>query len=138
MIKLIDILLESKYDISKPRIHRDEEDNSIITVTYYFSTDKNIYKVIFNSFEKPRIFNIEFGVNKGELYGLDTDEMTGEGKALSILSTIADIINLFLQNYPEEYNKVIISGTNNKRKEIYRKFFPKKINTKYLDKVEII
>ena len=63
--------------------------------------------------------------------------MTGEGKALSILSTIADITNLFLQNFPEEYDKVIISGTNDKRKEIYRKFFPKKINSKYLNKVEI-
>ena len=137
MIKLINILLESKYAISKPIIDRDEEDNSIIAVNYYFNTDKNRYRVIFNSFEKPRIFNIQFGVDKGELYGLDTDEMTGEGKALSILSTIADIINLFLQNFPEEYDKVIISGTNDKRKEIYRKFFPKKINSKYLNKVEI-
>ena len=137
MIKLINILLESKYAISKPIIDRDEEDNSIIAVNYYFNTDKNRYRVIFNSFEKPRIFNIQFGVDKGELYGLDTDEMTGEGKALSILSTIADITNLFLQNFPEEYDKVIISGTNDKRKEIYRKFFPKKINSKYLNKVEI-
>ena len=133
MIKLINILLESKYAISKPIIDRDEEDNSIIAVNYYFNTDKNRYRVIFNSFEKPRIFNIQFGVDKGELYGLDTDEMTGEGKALSILSTIADITNLFLQNFPEEYDKVIISGTNDKRKEIYRKFFPKKINSKYLN-----
>ena len=137
MIKLINILLESKYAISKPIIDRDEEDNSIIAVNYYFNTDKNRYREIFNSFEKPRIFNIQFGVDKGELYGLDTDEMTGEGKALSILSTIADITNLFLQNFPEEYDKVIISGTNDKRKEIYRKFFPKKINSKYLNKVEI-
>ena len=137
MIKLINILLESKYAINKPIIDRDEEDNSIIAVNYYFNTDKNRYRVIFNSFEKPRIFNIQFGVDKGELYGLDTDEMTGEGKALSILSTIADITNLFLQNFPEEYDKVIISGTNDKRKEIYRKFFPKKINSKYLNKVEI-
>ena len=137
MIKLINILLENKYAISKPIIDRDEEDNSIIAVNYYFNTDKNRYRVIFNSFEKPRIFNIQFGVDKGELCGLDTDEMTGEGKALSILSTIADITNLFLQNFPEEYDKVIISGTNDKRKEIYRKFFPKKINSKYLNKVEI-
>ena len=137
MIKLIDILLESNYPISKPQITRDEEDNSIISVSYYFNTDKNKYEIIFNSFEKPRVFEIEFGINKGETYALDTDEMTGEGKALSILSTIADIINIFLQNFPEEYDKIVISGTNDKRKEVYRKFFPKKINSKYLDKVEI-
>lgn len=137
MIKLIDILLESNYPISKPQITRDEEDNSIISVSYYFNTDKNKYEVIFNSFEKPRVFEVEFGVDKGETYALDTDEMTGEGKALSILSTTADIINLFLQNFPEEYDKIVISGTNDKRKEVYRKFFPKRINSKYLDKVEI-
>ena len=137
MIKLIDILLESNYPISKPQITRDEEDNSIISVSYYFNTDKNRYEVIFNSFEKPRVFEVEFGVDKGETYALDTDEMTGEGKALSILSTTADIINLFLQNFPEEYDKIVISGTNDKRKEVYRKFFPKRINSKYLDKVEI-
>jgi len=137
VIKLIDILLESNYTISKPKIDRDENDNSIISVSYYFNTDKNKYEVIFNSFEKPRVFNVEFGVDKGEGYALDTDEMTGEGKALTILSTIADIINLFLQNYSEEYDKVVISGTSDKRKQVYRKFFPKKINPKYLDKVEI-
>jgi hypothetical protein len=137
MAKLINILLESNYPISKPQITRDEEDNSIISVSYYFNTDKNRYEVIFNSFEKPRVFEVEFGIDKGETYALDTDEMTGEGKALSILSTIADIINLFLQNFPEEYDKIAISGTNDKRKEVYRKFFPKKINSKYLDKVEI-
>lgn len=137
MIKLINILLESNYPISKPQITRDEEDNSIISVSYYFNTDKNKYEVIFNSFEKPRVFEVEFGVDKGETYALDTDEMTGEGKALSILSTTADIINLFLQNFPEEYDKIVISGTNDKRKEVYRKFFPKRINSKYLDKVEI-
>jgi hypothetical protein len=137
MIKLIDLLLESKYTFSKPQITRDEEDNSIISVSYYFNTDKNKYQVIFNSFEKPREFDVEFGVDKGETYALNTDEMTGEGKALSILSTIADIINVFLQNFPEEYDKVVISGTNDKRKEVYRKFFPKKINSKYLNKVEI-
>jgi len=137
MIKLIDILTENNYTISKPKIDRDENDNSIISVNYYFNTDKNKYEVIFNSFEKPRVFNVEFGVDKGETYALDTDEMTGEGKALTILSTIADIINLFLQNYSEKYDKIIISGTNEKRKQVYRKFFPKKINPEYLDKVEI-
>ena len=138
MIKLIDLLLESKYTFSKPQITRDEEDNSIISVSYYFNTDKNKYEVIFNSFQKPREFDVEFGVDKGETYALDTDEMTGEGKALSIFNTISDIINSFLYNFSEEYDKIIISGTNEKRKGIYRKLFSKKINDRYLDKVEII
>ena len=137
MIKLIDILLENNYPVSKPQIERDEEDNSIISVSYHFNTDKNRYEVVFNSFERPRVFEVEFGVDKGETFGLDTDEMTGEGKALSILSTTASIINSFLQNFSEEYDKVVISGTNKKRKEVYRKFFLKKINPEYLEKVTI-
>lgn len=137
MIKLIDILFENNYFVSKPEIDRDEEDGSIIAVRYYFNTGKNRYKVVFNSFEKPRVFQVEFGIDKGELHGLDTDEMTGEAKALNILNTVANIINSFLQNFSEEYDKVIISGTNEKRKEVYRKFFPKKISPEYLDKVAI-
>lgn len=137
MIKLVDILFEDDYSISQPKIDRAEEDNSIIAVRYYFNVGKSRYKVIFNSFELPRVFQLEFGIDKGETHALDTDQMTGEGRALSILSTVADIINLFLQDFPEEYDKVIISGTNEKRKDVYRRFFPTKINTKYLDKVQI-
>ena len=137
MIKLADILFESKYFVSKPQIDRNEEDESIIAVRYFFNVGTSRYEVVFNSFEKPRVFELEFGVHKGEMHGLDTDEMTGEGKALTIFSTVADTINSFLQNFSEEYDKVIISGTNEKRKEVYRKFFPKRINSKYLDKVVI-
>lgn len=138
MIKLLDILQEElDYSISKPQIDRAEKDKSIIAVSYYFNTGKNRYKVTFNSFEKPRVFELEFGIDKGEMSGLDTDEMTHEGKAQKVLSTVASIINLFLKNFAGEYDKVVISGTNEKRKEVYRKFFPKKISSEYLDKVTI-
>jgi len=135
MIKLVNLLKEN-YSFSLPKIERDEEDN-ILTVTYNFKTDKNNYKVIFNSFEKPRVFEVEFGIDKGEFNALDTLQMTGEGNVLKILGTIADIINSFLQTFPNDYDEVLITGTTDKRRDVYRKFFPNKINSKYSDKVTI-
>lgn len=137
MIRLIDMLFESKYAVSSPQIDQDETDGSIIAVNYYFNTDENQYRVTFNSFEEPRVFEVELGVNSGEMRGLNTDQMTGEGKALKILNTVADIINSFLKTFSKDYDKVVISGTNEKRKQVYRKFFPKKINPEYLEKVVI-
>jgi len=134
MIKLVDLLKEN-YSFSRPNIDKDEE--GIISVEYTFSTKNNKYRVVFNGMEEPRVFEVEFGVDKGELYALDTLQMTGEGNALKIFNTITEIINSFLQTFPNDYDKVVITGTTDKRRNVYRKFFPSKINPKYSDKVII-
>jgi len=49
----------------------------------------------------------------------------------------SDIINSFLEKFPTDYDKIVITGTTDKRRNVYRKFFPNKINPKYIDKVII-
>ena len=134
MIKLLDLLNEN-YSFSSPKVERDEE--GIISVEYRFTTEDNNYKVIFNGFEQPGIFEVEFGIDKGEFNALDTLQMTGEGNALKILSTIADVINSFLEKFSTDYDKIVITGTTDKRRNVYRKFFPNKINPKFINKVII-
>lgn len=135
MIKLLDLLLENSYPFQTKEIERDDE--GLLSVEYTFTTEKNTYKVLLSSFEQPRIFEVEFGVNRGSTNALDTTQMTGEGNALKILSTVADIINQFLNAFKKEYDKVVISGTDEKRKRVYRSFFPNKIDPKYSNKVVI-
>jgi len=134
MIKLVDLLKEN-YSFSRPNIDKDEE--GIISVEYTFATENNKYRVVFNGMEEPRVFEVEFGVDRGVFNALDTLQMTGEGNALKIFNTIAEIINSFLQTFSNDYDKVVITGTTDKRRNVYRKFFPNKINPKYSDKVVI-
>lgn len=130
-------LKEIVYPFSKHDIIYDDEDNSIIDVEYVFTTEKNKYKIVFSSKEKAKEFEVAFGVNRGDTHKLDTFQMTDEGNVRNILQTIAEIINEFYSQYKEEINKIVISGTDEKRSRVYKQFFPKYINSKTMQKVEI-
>ena len=138
MIKLIDLLKESTYPFAEHDVLYDDEDNSLLVVEYTFRTKENKYKVIFDSKQKEREFELSFGVDAGELNKVDTFQMTGEGDARNILETVAEIINDFYYQYEEEIDKIIIDGTDEKRRRIYKLFFPKFISPEVLKKIEII
>ena len=115
----------------------DEEDNSLISVDYKFSTPNNDYRVEFYSGEyspKSKTFDVSFGVDK---YGskIDTFQMTGEGNALSILKTIVNIIKDFTKRF--EVNKLVINPTSEKHKKIYSMML-KSLPSDILSKVELI
>lgn len=115
----------------------DEEDNSLISVDYKFSTPDNDYRVEFYSGEyspKSKTFDVSFGVDK---YGskIDTFQMTGEGNALSILKTIVNIIKDFTKRF--EVNKLVINPTSEKHKKIYSMML-KSLPSDILSKVELI
>jgi len=137
VIKLIDILKESVYPFLKYDITRDEDDNSIITIEYTFDTKENEYKVIFNSKEKEGEFELEFGLNTGDLNKIDTFQMTGEEDARNILQTIAKIMNTFYSQYKQYIDKIIVSGTDEKRRRVYKAFLPKYLNPEVKEKTEI-
>jgi len=115
----------------------DNEDKSLITVEYTFSTPDNTYRVEFYSGEyspESKIFDVSFGIDK---YGskLDTFQMTGEGNALNILKTIIDIIIDFTNRF--EVNKLIINPTSEKREKIYSMIL-KSLPSDISSKVELI
>ena len=137
MIKLISILKESSYPFSEYDIVYDDEDNSLITVEYNFKSKKNNYTVVLNSKEKAREFEVAFGINTGKFNKIDTFQMTGEGDVRNILQTIAEIINDFYYQYEEEIDKIIIDSTDEKRRRVYKHFFPKLLNPEVIEKTEI-
>jgi hypothetical protein len=115
----------------------DEEDNSLISVDYEFSTPNNDYRVEFYSGEyspESKTFDISFGIDQ---YGskLDTFQMTGEGNALSILKTIVDIIKDFTNRF--EVNKLIINPTSEKRGKVYSMIL-KALPSDILNKVKLV
>ena len=137
MIKLIDILKESVYPFSKYDILYDEDDNSLLVVEYTFDTKENEYKVIFDSKEKKGEFSLSFGLDVGDFNKIDTFQITGEGDARNILQTVAEIMNAFYKQYSKDIDKIIVSGTNEKRKRVYKIFLPKYLNPEVLVKTEI-
>ena len=115
----------------------DEEDNSLISVDYEFSTPDNDYRVEFHSGEynpEAKTFDVSFGLDK---YGskLDTFQMTGEGNALSILKTIVDIIKDFTNRF--EVNKLVIDPTSEKRGKVYSMIL-KLLPSDILNKIELV
>ncbi len=107
----------------------DEGDNSLITVEYEFITPNNSYRVEFYSGEyspESKTFDLSFGVNTGEFNTIDTFQMTGEGNARKILKTIRNIIEDFIDK--EDVEKIIVDGTDEKRKRIYKAIFSKLSN----------
>ena len=115
----------------------DEEDNSLITTEYKFITPNNTYRVEFYSGEynpEVKTFDLSFGVDKGELNTIDTFQMTGEGNARKIFKTILNITKDFINK--EDVNKIVVDGTDEKRKRIYKTIFsstPPEIS----DKIEL-
>ena len=102
----------------------DDEDDSLLNINYQFSTPNNIYRVEFNSFEyspEAKTFDLSFGVNTGDLNQIDTFQMTGEGNARKIFKTILDIIEDFISK--EDIKKIVVDGTDEKRKRIYKSIF---------------
>ncbi len=115
----------------------DEEDNSLITIEYKFTTPNNTYRVEFYSGEynpEAKTFDLSFGVDKGELNTIDTFQMTGEGNARKIFSTILNIIENFIDT--EDVEKIIVDGTDEKRKRIYNTIFSS-TSPKISDKIEL-
>jgi hypothetical protein len=115
----------------------DEEDNSLITTEYKFITPNNTYRIEFYSGEynpEVKTFDLSFGVDKGELNTIDTFQMTGEGNARKIFKTILNITKDFINK--EDVNKIVVDGTDEKRKRIYKTIFsstPPEIS----DKIEL-
>ena len=127
MIKLLDILKEigeKSYSFRDTNQLYDEEDNSLLAVDYIFNTPKYPYKVTFYSGEyqpKDKTFDLSFGVDKGEGYKLDTFQITGEGDAIAILSTVSKIIEDFLYQYEDEgAETIVINPTSEKRRKVYQ------------------
>jgi len=112
-------------------------DNSLITVEYEFITPTNPYRVEFYSGEynpESKTFDLSFGVHNGDFNSLDTFQMTGEGNARKIFKTLLTIVEDFIDK--EEVEKIVINGTDLKRKRIYKTLFqssPSKIS----DKIEL-
>ena len=113
------------------------DDNSLYSVDYIFNTPKSKYRVSFDSFDKPRVFRVVFGKDKGETSALDTDEMTGEGEALRILKTISNIVNQFYNDYKKHIDSITIEGTSPKRTKIYKLILPKFIKPDVMNHVTI-
>ena len=115
----------------------DEEDNSLITTEYKFITPNNTYRVEFYSGEynpEVKTFDLSFGVDKGESNTIDTFQMTGEGNAKKIFNTILNIVEDFIDK--EDVEKIVVDGTDEKRKRIYKKIFSL-TSPKILDKIEL-
>jgi hypothetical protein len=116
----------------------DEEDKSLLSADYKFSTPDNVYRVEFYSGEyspESKTFDVSFGLDKGYNSKLDTFQMTGEGNALSILKTIVNIIIDFTNKF--EVNKLVINPTSEKRGKVYSMIL-KSLPTNILNKIEII
>ena len=115
----------------------DENDNSLITVEYNFTTPSNTYRVEFYSGEynpEAKTFDLSFGVDRGELNTIDTFQMTGEGNARKVFNTVLNIVEDFIDK--EDVKKIVVDGTDEKRKRIYKTLFsstPPKIS----DKIEL-
>jgi hypothetical protein len=127
MIKLIDILEEigeKSYPFRDANQTYTEDDNTLLSVDYNFNTPKQQYKVSFYSGEyspEDKTFDLSFGVDRGDMYKLDTFQMTGEGNALKIFSTVIEIIKDFLYQYEDEgAEKIVISPTSEKRRKLYQ------------------
>ena len=132
MIKLINILKEigeNSYPFKDTDQTYDESDDTLLAVDYTFNTSTSPYKVTFYSGEyKPedKTFDLSFGVDKGNMYKLDTFQMTGEGNAIKILSTVVEIIKDFLYQYDNEgAEKIVINPTSEKRRKIYQMLISK-------------
>jgi hypothetical protein len=116
----------------------DNEDNSLITVEYKFSTPDNTYRVEFYSGEyspESKTFDVAFGLDKGYSSKLDTFQMTGENNALNILKTIVNIIIDFTNKF--EVNKLVINPTSEKRGKVYSMIL-KSLPSNILNKIELI
>ena len=115
----------------------DEEDNSLISIDYTFDTPTKTYRVVLNSGEygpEDRIFDLSFGVDKGDFNKIDTFQMTGEGSVKKIISTIVKIIEDFINKF--DVNKVKASATTEKRQRVYKALFSK-LPSSLSDKVKI-
>ena len=127
MIKLVNILKEigeKSYPFQDIDQTYSEEDDSLLAVDYTFNTPQSPYKVTFYSGEYPpedKTFDLSFGIDKGEGYKLDTFQMTGEGDAMVILSTVIKIIKDFLYQYEDEgAETIVINPTSEKRRKVYQ------------------
>jgi len=133
MIKLAELLKEEIFPFKEHDITYDEmeDDDTILSVDYTFTTPDNQYKVSFYSGEympEDKTFDISFGLDKGYGYKLDTFELTGEGRIYSILQTICKIIEQFVREYGDQVEKLNVTGTSKERSRVYKALIPK-----YLD-----
>lgn len=130
-------LKEVAYPSLKSDVNYDEDDNSLLDVEYTFKTDKNKYRVEFSSKERPREFDVSFGIDTGDFNKIDTFQMTGEGDARNILQTVSEIINKFYNQYSKEVDRIIVSGTDEKRTRVYNQLLSKYLSPEALKVVTI-
>lgn len=125
--KLINILKEigeKSYPFRDANQVYSEIDDSLLAVDYKFNTPNYPYKVSFYSGEynpEDKTFSLSFGIDKGEFNKLDTFQMTGEGNAMAILTTVVEIIKEFLYQYEDEgAETIVINPTDEKRRRVYQ------------------
>ena len=136
MIKLKDILNEIAYPLKKTEVQHDDEDGELMAVTYQFSTKQNNYDVVFYA-GTSGYFELTFGLSRQHIGALDTDQMTGEGDAASIIQTVCEAVNKFFEEYDDQIEDLEIKGTSEKRSRVYRAYMPKYINPEYISRVDI-
>ena len=136
MIKLKDILNEIAYPIKKAEVEYDDIDDELMAVTYKFSTKQSEYDIVFYSPDLGH-FELTFGLKRQDTGALDTDQMTGEGDAASIIQTVCTAVNKFFEEYDDQIEDLEIKGTNEKRSRVYKAYMPKYINQKYISRVDI-
>jgi hypothetical protein len=145
MIKLTDILneldQEAVYPFKEGEVQYDEIEGSLLAVDYFFNTPQNKYKVTLYSGEysvEDKTFELAFGIDRGTFNALDTKQMTSEGNVRAIVKTLASIIELFLKDYKNEAEWIVIEGTDEKRRRVYKALFPKYLSPSTLSKVKIL
>jgi hypothetical protein len=140
MIKLKDLLVEEIFPSKQYDIEYDEMDGSLLSVDYTFTTPDNQYKVTFYSGEynaNDKTFDVSFGLYKDQGYKLHTFQLTGEGKVYSIIRTICEIIEEFVQEFGDDVEKLNIEGTSEERSRIYKALIPKYLDPAILQIVTI-
>jgi len=127
----------SEEKIFKSDITRHEEDNSLIDVEYTFKIDKNEYKVVFSSKEKAREFDVSFGIDTGAFNKIDTFQMTGKGNARKVLKKVGETINFFYDQYKNEIDYIRISGTSEKRNNLYKNYIHQFVDKNAMSKIRV-
>ena len=127
MIRLVDLLHESAISFRETEKERDED--GLVFVEYRFIVGETTYRVEISSMDTPGYFEASFGVHGGDFNKIDTFELTGEGRAQTILHTVAEILNNFYSRYKAEVEAIEIAGTSEKRSRIYKNFLPRYLSS---------
>lgn len=112
----------------------EESENPYICISYNFELEQKMYKVDFVA-DADKQWDMRFGLDAGEGYAMDFQKLTGDNRAITVLSTVFTIVNEFLHDYSQFVDVLSIEGTDPKRKAIYPRIAPKYIKPQYLRRI---